>query len=204
MRSIRFLFKMRFFPSSYLKRIGYFKSVDQKQPVDINGQPIPWMSYPMIQFLQDRLTPEHTLVEYGSGYSTLFFSRYVGKVDAVEHNREWYERISKRVPGNANVDFINAEDRQEYVGYVEKRNAYADVVVVDGRFRVDCAAASAEVLKKSAVIVFDDTDRERYREIYGILENRGYRYIEFEGLKPAKFEESRGTVFYRDNNVFGI
>jgi len=204
MRSIRFLFKMHFFPSSYLKRLGYFKSVNEKQPVDINGRPVPWMAYPMIQFLQDRLHPGLNLVEYGSGFSTLFFSRHAGKVDAVEHNREWFESISKRLPDNANVDFIETANRREYVGYVENRNADADVVVVDGRFRVECAALSAEVLKKSSVIVVDDTDRERYREIYGILRKRGYRYIEFEGLKPAKFEESRGTVFYKDNNVFGI
>jgi protein-L-isoaspartate O-methyltransferase len=53
------------------------------------------MNYSVVEFLRQRLTKNMLLFEYGSGYSTLFFSKLVKKVVSVEYDKDWYERMSK-------------------------------------------------------------------------------------------------------------
>lgn len=38
--------------SGYLKKAGWFRSYKEQLPIDNNGNPIPWMTYPSISFLE--------------------------------------------------------------------------------------------------------------------------------------------------------
>ena len=69
---------------SYLKKSGYLKSVITNKPCRQDGSPIPWMNYNIISFLEQRLSKDLSLFEYGSGNSTLFFADLVGSVVSVE------------------------------------------------------------------------------------------------------------------------
>ncbi|MCQ8181703.1 hypothetical protein NP603_11335 [Methylomonas sp. SURF-1] len=57
----------------------------------------PWMSFPVIELLDKILKKDQMVFEYGSGGSTLFFSRRVKLVVSVEHNREWYELVESEI-----------------------------------------------------------------------------------------------------------
>ena len=56
-------------------------------PCRPDGTPLPWMNYNAISFLEERLTKDLCLLEYGSGYSTPFFASFVKTVVSVECDR---------------------------------------------------------------------------------------------------------------------
>jgi FkbM family methyltransferase len=57
----------------------------------------PWITYPAARFLETLLTRECRVFEYGAGGSTLFFSKRVGELVTVEHDRLWLERTAARM-----------------------------------------------------------------------------------------------------------
>jgi hypothetical protein len=65
--------------------------------VDENG-PVPWYTYPMIEFLPAVLRPEFRVFEYGSGASSIWWSGRVGGVVSVEHDVQWYRQVEKSIP----------------------------------------------------------------------------------------------------------
>ena len=86
--------------SGYLLEQGWFNSFKTKTPLDKSGAPIPWLSYPCIDFLNERLNSNLKLFEYGSGNSTFFYAGKVHKVVSVEHDKNWYNKINKNLPSN--------------------------------------------------------------------------------------------------------
>lgn len=53
---------------------------------------LPWLPFPAIRFLQSILRQDARVFEYGAGGSSLFFSRHVGELVSIEHDRTWYEQ----------------------------------------------------------------------------------------------------------------
>lgn len=77
----------------------------------------PWLTFGAIQFIEKITRPDMVVFEYGSGGSTLFWADRVSKVVSVEHNREWYDRMSNefRKPGVSNVEYLLVEADVEAV-----------------------------------------------------------------------------------------
>ncbi len=59
------------------------KSLETMKPLDADGRPIPWMNYPVIDLLRERLTKDLHLFEFGSGFSTTFYAQLVGHVTSI-------------------------------------------------------------------------------------------------------------------------
>src|SRR5437773_261769 len=78
----------------YLPRCLTHNVINGKTPLDLE---LPWFSYAAIDFLEDFLQPEMTVCEYGSGGSTLFFSRRVKAVYSIEDNERWHEMVARRL-----------------------------------------------------------------------------------------------------------
>lgn len=57
----------------------------------------PWMPFEAKDWLESFLTPDMLVFEYGSGGSTIFVSKRVRKLVSVEHDWEWYSRISQTI-----------------------------------------------------------------------------------------------------------
>jgi len=188
----------------YLDDIGWIKSKIFGMPVDRFGEPLPWFTYPSLSFLAGRIKPDMSVFEYGSGYSTLWWSKRVARVVSCEHHIEWYGYLKDRVP--ANVEYIHQplEVGGDYSKSILQFDESFDIAVIDGRDRVNCARAVPPKLNERGVIVWDNTDRERYEHGYSFLADNGFRRLDFEGLGPAKNNGWCTSVFYRDNNCLGI
>jgi tRNA A58 N-methylase Trm61 len=146
------------------------------------------------------------IFEYGSGYSTLFYSQLVKHVVSVEYDKEWYEKIREMAGRNVQLIYQAMEYDGEYCRLINQQNRKFDVIVVDGRDRVRCAINSCRSLSENGVIIFDDSMREKYSDGIKFLLDNGFRKIDFVGLKPASKElgPAQTSIFYRPGNCLGI
>src|SRR5687767_9452201 len=78
----------------YMSRYVTQNVLNGKSPLDLE---LPWFSYAAIDFLRGHLNDEMKVCEYGSGGSTLFFSRRVQSVHAIEDNERWYELVRQKI-----------------------------------------------------------------------------------------------------------
>jgi hypothetical protein len=189
---------------SALKDDGWFRSFHTKQSVDRNGNPLPWLTYSSIKFIEPRLKREFIVHEYGSGNSTLWFSHRVSKVVSVEHQEQWFDKLKEKRPANVELIYKSLDAGSEYEDAVLERKEVFDIMIVDGRRRVKCAANSLKKIKPDGVIIFDNSEREDYKDAISLLEKASYKRIDFWGLGPGIHIQTCTSIFYKSNNCIDI
>lgn len=190
--------------SGLLVDTGWFKSFKAGEPIDNQGNPIPWMSYSAISFLEGRINGNMSVFEYGCGYSTLWWAKRVKNIVSCEHERSWYEKMMKLIPVNVALYYIDLEYGGAYSKKVSEYKERFDIIVIDGRDRLNCARNGLAAVKPDGVFIWDDSGRDDYAEGYAHLRNHGYKRIDFEGVAPVRVDRKSTAIFYRDNNCLGI
>lgn len=188
----------------FLLKSGWCRSVRENLAVDAAGQPLPWFTYPAIAFLSPRVRPAMRVFEFGAGASTLWWAKRVREVVACEHYASWVEKLRAEAPGNVTLRHVELESDGDYCRTAARCGERFDVIVIDGRDRVNCALHSVEALSDAGVIIWDNADRAKYQRGYDFLTERGFRRIDFTGLGPIMCEPWTTAVFYRDGNCLGI
>ena len=189
---------------SMLRKLGYIESVKTKRPCRRDGSPIPWMNYHVIQFLEQRLTRNLSLFEYGSGNSTCFYASLVRNVTSVEMDEHWYAYVRQTIPSNVRLIHFDAGRRENYCEIARQQDQKFDVIVVDAAERVDCLKQAPAALTDTGVIILDDADFDNHAEGIEYLVNQGFRKLDFEGLKANSIRAYSTSVFYRADNCLGI
>lgn len=139
---------------------GHFNTLTQNSCVDAEGEPIPWYTYPAIEFLRQLDFAGKTVFEYGCGNSTLFWGKLARKVVSVESDAGWHAQVSAKVRENCEV--ILAPDEDSYVNAIERSGNGYDIIVVDGlsehgeRYR--CAQAALRHLNDGGFVILDNSD----------------------------------------------
>lgn len=189
---------------SYVHSSGWIESKRRGYPCRPDGSELPWMNYAVVALLERRLNKTLSVFEYGSGYSTCFYARHARSVVSVEYDENWYANISSRLPENANLMFVKHDVDGQYCRTIMRTGTHYDVVVVDGRDRVNCLKKSMHSLSERGVIILDDSERDSYAP--GILhaQSNGYCTVDFEGLKPTSSLWCRTTILYRRDNCLGL
>ena len=128
----------------------------------------PWMDDREIRLIDSYLNPGMTMMEWGSGGSTLYFSKKVKNYISVENNYQWYTDIKQQVPDNVELHYIQTLPRpeiynqseyvhyKEYVDVVDRLNTIFDVVLIDGRARRICALKILPYLKSDSIVIIHD------------------------------------------------
>lgn len=200
-------FKMilSFNETGYLKDEGWFKTFYQNSPIDKNKNPIPWFTYSSIDFLKERIKPDMTAFEYGSGNSTLFFAQQIKKIYSVETNKNWYEKVKKDLPQNAEIFYLDSHiDANGYTQVINLTNQKYDIIIIDALYRNDCMINSFKYLNENGVIILDDSEREEYGEGINFLLKEEFKKLDFWGISPGLFYKKCTSIFYRNNNCFNI
>ncbi len=178
-----------------------------EKPLDSNGCEIPWMNYNIVNFLKERFKKNMLLFEYGSGFSTKFYSKYVLKVTSVEHDKKWYEVISTDKPKNCKIIYSKYDNQMmggDYSKMILNQNEIFNVIVVDGRDRVNCIKNSINALDKDGIVILDDSSREKYKPAFEFMQSNGFKQITFSGLKSSGRKDDFTTIFYKEDNCFEI
>ncbi|WP_418301563.1 hypothetical protein [Lysinibacillus fusiformis] len=190
--------------NEYLKQVGYYHSLVINASVDYEGNPIPWISYPLFFFIKERIQSDFKVFEWGSGNSTLWWEKHVNKVIAVENDKGWFHKVKNAfTKEQTEILFIQLEYGGAYSKSIRKYNDI-DIAIVDGRDRVNCAINAVESLSKTGIIIWDDTEREYYKEGFDYLKSKEFKCITFAGIKGMEDRPSYSSIFYRKDNCLNI
>lgn len=163
------------------KKLGHQKSKKSAQPIDAEGNPIPWYTYPAIEYLRQLDFSGKSVFEFGSGNSTLFWGRKASQVVAVENNLEWYEHCKKDQASNVKLRL--EQNRDDYIGSILKTGLMFDVIVVDGDHRMECAEKSLECLNPTGVVILDNSDW--FPKTAKFLRSQNLIQVDFSGFGPV-------------------
>jgi predicted O-methyltransferase YrrM len=125
-----------------------------------------WMSIDERNLVSKYLGYNKTMLEWGAGGSTLFFSKFVKKYISIEHDEGWYNEVKAKIGDNVELHHVlNNEPRtiptdpkqfEDYINYVDTLNQKYDIVLVDGRARPECAKKVIPYLKENAIVIMHD------------------------------------------------
>ena len=142
------------------------------------------------EFFLKNINKNSIVLEYGSGESTIEIANLCKSVLSIEHNPKWYSIIKSQLPSNAtiilkesNLPYIDGHadgTYQEFKDYIEAPLGYGkfDIILIDGRARLECAKFIKNVCHKNTIIfVHDFTSRVNnlqitpyYKDIFNYLD----------------------------------
>ncbi len=201
-----------------LRSTGWLRSAWVGRSVGIDGEPIPWMTYPLISFLQERIKPDLRILEFGSGNSTLWFAARCAALISIEHDEAWVNSLAEKLPTNSMISvkptpkgrnymeiaFGESDEKNAYVEAIDDIDGTFDVIVIDGVYRNAAIRKSSPRLSARGVLIVDNTDYPELRESMIWLASEGFRHIDFVGMSPGVPMLSSTSIFYRPNNCFDI
>jgi len=182
---------------------GHLRSALLCQAVDRSGQPLPWITYPAIEFLSGLDWRGRRVLEWGAGNSTLWWVRRGAQVLAIEHSPAWIDEIRAQLPAGAPVELRCATDPEAYAAAPRDAAARFDLAVIDGLARFRCAQAALEVVAPSGGIVLDNAEQtwaEPGQPGYPIIElmrDHGWLRIDFHGFAPTVARPHCTSLFFR-------
>ncbi len=183
---------------------GWLRSWQLGRPVTREGEPLPWYTYGAMHFLERRLQPRMRVFEYGSGHSTLWYSSRVTTVVSVEHDRAWAREMAELAPANATV--VLQTEMTAYVNEIKRHDGPFDIVVIDGIWRPESAAAAVGHLASDGVMIWDNSNSEEFEEARrDIAALCDFREIFFYGFGPTCVRAWSTSILYRPGtNCLGI
>ena len=141
----------------FLFDYGHLYSSSKWSCVDKDNHPIPWYTYPAIEYLKQLDFSEKKVFEYGSGNSSLFWAKVAKKVVSIESDREWYEKIYSQNKYN-NLEIKLISDLQSYDREILNYEDGFDVIIIDGKNRYQCSQEAIKKLKPGGLIILDNSD----------------------------------------------
>lgn len=189
--------------AGYLRTSGWSRSMRVGRSFAHDDQAIPWMSYSIIEFLDQQLSNGIRVLEWGSGQSTIWWSGRASEVIAIEHDAGWVGAVSPSVGPNVRVLFADVGS-DDYLTKPQEFGAF-DVVVVDGRRRSECVAAAEGLVTESGIIIVDDAARPEYAAAIGSLVEKGWQRLDFGGMRPLSYFGGLTVLLYRSRtSVVGL
>lgn len=185
---------------------AYFASIQDGELRDRDKNYLPWFTYPAIEAINNWDLSDKRVFEYGSGFSTLFWASRAKEVVSVEHDRTWYEMISKLAPDNVRLILApidkdesdpSPELRQQFEAYSSAIDGRFHVIVVDGygrsRVRYQCAQRALPHLDSNGLIILDNSDWLPASALF--LRRAGLIEMDFSGPVPGN-NHTQTTSFF--------
>lgn len=129
----------------------------------------PWLTRESVGLLGRLLRPTDTMLEFGSGRSTLWFADRVAHITSVEHDQDWIRRVEAMAAAGQRTNITlrhhprDAGDQEgalsPYVRTLEDfPEGSLDVVLVDGIYRDHCALGAIPKVRPGGMIIIDNVN----------------------------------------------
>jgi len=160
------------------------------------GRPIPWYTYPAIEYLSHIDFSELKVLEYGSGNSSLWWTERCQELVSIENDQEWYKKI--QTTGGKVPNFSHVLETRENAYVHQQELSTANIVIIDGAYRSKCAnafiAACQDESSKLAMLIFDNSDWYP-NAIKALHDALGWVQVDFHGFGPINNYTWTTSVF---------
>jgi hypothetical protein len=198
-RPIRSWFTAVLTPILFSYGSGHFRSSFEMAAVSKKGEPLPWYTYPAIDFLTSRDFEDTTVVEFGGGQSSLWWAKRAKHTVTFEGDKVWFDRIHKSLPENVDLFLAPLDDPKsctEEINRVLNAGNYPkfDIAVIDGLFRREMIEIACQNVTGSGAIIVDDA------EGYGFYEgfkDSGMSRVDFFGYAPGVILPHCTSIYFR-------
>lgn len=196
--------KFKIFIDMWREEFAIERSIDEKICLDKDGNPIPWYTYPAIECLSQFDYSDKQILEFGCGYSSLFWAKRAKKVTSIEDNLKWFDKWKKEF-NEPNLDIRWRDEGEIYEQAAFEDDIKYDVIIVDGKRRFQCAEMAVKALNKGGMIILDDSDRintsQEYVKAVDILKKADLLQVDFYGFCPMNnYTKTTSVFFSRDFN----
>ena len=110
--------------------------------------------------LEEVITPEFNVLEFGAGGSTIFFSHRCKSVKTYEWSPEWVDKVKEHLPNPSNVILICKGIMDTLESLKDEPKDYFDVILVDNgpdyRCRLRVLNVIPSYLKAGGYLVVDN------------------------------------------------
>jgi hypothetical protein len=172
------------------------------------AQRMPWWPHSATAWVAANLPPKARVFEFGGGGSTLWLQDQAAVVTTVEHDTQWHAVLAADLPPTATL-LLRPPTRSgtvtsdamsgyfdDYTGSIDgEPGASLDLVIVDGRARVECARRAMQKVRPGGLLLLDDTGRARYQPAVEMLAE-WERHV-FTGLKAGSIPPAQTSVWRR-------
>lgn len=179
---------------------GQFKTILSGNCVDQNNSEIPWYTYPAYEFLKSLDIKDRKVLEFGSGNSSIFWSKKAKSVVSVEHDKAWHDKISKELRENQKL--ILCESLENYEKPKQLLDEKFEIIIIDAIKRYECAANVKKYLNinydKGCMVILDNSDW--YKNTAKLLRKElDFIEIDFHGFGPINSYTWTTSIFLSRN-----
>ncbi len=186
-------------PVLFSWRTGHFKSSFKMMAVSKRGRPLPWYTYPSIDFLKGRDYTDKSILEFGAGQSTLWWAQRAKSVLSFEADAVWMKELATKVPSNVTLHKVSGDSSAACVSEIQQvlrqsSSTKYDVVVIDGVWRSAMIEIACHIVSDTGVIICDNA------EGYGFYEgfkDRDFQRVDFFGNAPGVVLPHCTSVYFR-------
>lgn len=190
------------------KEYNQLESIKKWSCINKEGNPIPWYTYPAIEYLSNLDFSDKTVLEWGGGNSSLFWAKRCKKLVTIESNPEWFKMIKKNQAQNQDLYFKqNATpevSHSEFAHFPLTLDTNFDVFILDGEDRQVCSNIALEIIRlhnnQNALIIFDNSDW--YQNTCKILRDASLIQVDFHGFAPINAYTHTTSIFLTRNFHF--
>lgn len=187
------------FIEMWRKDFAIERSMNEKVCVDRDGNPIPWYTYPAIEYISQFDYSAKKVFEYGTGYSSMYWAKRAQKVVSIEDKPEWFAKFQQEFSA-PNWQMRYCDEKQGYEDTIFADGEKYDVIVIDGKRRAECAACAVKALAAGGMIILDDSDRiNTSLEYAGAVKNlrdANLLQVDFYGFCPMNNYTKTTSIFF--------
>lgn len=186
-------------PILFAHRTGYAKSALKQRAVSKNGEPLPWYSYPSIDFLKHRNYQNKIILEFGGGQSTLWWAKIAKHVVTLEGDKQWYEKIKEKIQKNVDLCHVSMACKEQNIKNVtdylaSKEYSKYDVIIIDGLYRYEMIKIALAYMQEDGLIICDNAEGFGFYEGF---KASGLSRVDFFGNAPGVLLPHATSIYFK-------
>ncbi len=162
----------------------------------------PWISYDARAIIERFLSSDRSVLEFGSGMSTVWYAQHAGSVVSIEDYAPWRRVVAALVAPFPHVDYRFAKGQGAYIAQAPDR--LYDLIMIDGSWRLDCASFAIAHLRDGGMIYLDNSDKAFGPDtgdipaasalLRGFARDKGLAVREFTDFAPTQLFVQHGLM----------
>lgn len=184
----------------YYYRNGFFRSALTSRSVSKDGSPLPWLTYPCVQFLQNRDFSDKVIVEFGGGQSTLWWQDRAKQVITIEQDAGWAAMLRPKLKANVKLVEIGCDDKDgapllsEVEEVLSSLLGKADIFINDGTGSRDILLPQIiKYMNEDGAIICDDSHGYGFVEA---LKDSNFLRVDFYGIQAGVILENSTSIYF--------